>query len=237
MAPTAAEASNSGIVTSADGERHVPVSVRADGSTRRAIKIRPGYQPPEDVKRYRAPLSDAKKNGGRGAGIPGAEGLKEDSSKTPASAAAAKNAKRREARKKAKENEANGDDNPADKENTEGKVIASSAVDYISVLIRANKTKKTETKLETTSAPTTTDGPSDVTDADAEKEKKIRNLRKKLRQARELSEKKQQGETLNPEQFAKVIKIKELINSLEALGLNVEEEEKNGSTKENGKAA
>ena len=29
------------------GSREIPASVRADGSTRKAIKIKPGYRPPE----------------------------------------------------------------------------------------------------------------------------------------------------------------------------------------------
>ena len=54
----------------------------------------------------------------------------------------------------------------------------------------------------------------------------MRNLKKKLRQARELREKKDSGESLLPEQFEKVIKIKELIRQLDALGYDAEGESK-----------
>ncbi|TAQ89315.1 hypothetical protein B7494_g2390 [Chlorociboria aeruginascens] len=66
----------------------------------------------------------------------------------------------------------------------------------------------------------------EVVDPEAEKEKKARNLRKKLKQARELMEKKEGGAALLPEQFAKVIKINELIRELDALGFDAEGEPK-----------
>ncbi|KAI9767415.1 MAG: hypothetical protein M1840_005644 [Geoglossum simile] len=92
----------SGIITSESGERHIPASKRADGSTRREIKIRPGYKPPEDVEVYKNRAAESWKTRGSG-GVPGAEGLRDDNpdgsdSKTSSN----KNAKRREARKKAK---------------------------------------------------------------------------------------------------------------------------------------
>ncbi len=92
---------NAGIVTDENsGQRHIPESMRPDGSTRKAIKIRPGYKPPEDVEVYKNRTAQNFRSLGKG-GVPGAVGLKDDTS-TPASAANNKNAKRREARKKAK---------------------------------------------------------------------------------------------------------------------------------------
>ncbi|KAI1757305.1 putative RNA binding protein Pym [Xylaria castorea] len=182
------EASRSGIVTDENsGERHIPESMRADGTTRRAIKIRPGYRPPEDVELYKNRTAEDFRNRGKG-GIPGAEGLKDSKQETP-SPASNKNAKRREARKKAKSaNES--EDAGADK-----------------------ATPSTETK------------PEEV-DSEAEKEKKARNLKKKLKQAKELKNKKEGGESLLPEQIAKVIKINELVRELEALGFDAEGEPK-----------
>lgn len=63
-------------------------------------------------------------------------------------------------------------------------------------------------------------------DPEAEKEKKARNLKKKLKQAKELKEKKEGGAALLPEQFAKVIKIQELIRELDAMGFDAEGEPK-----------
>lgn len=92
--------SKAGITTSATGERHIPSSVRSDGSVRKEIRVRPGYRPPEDVEVYKNRTAEGFRNRGK-AGIPGADGLKAEDDATKASAAANKNAKRREARKKA----------------------------------------------------------------------------------------------------------------------------------------
>ncbi|KAL2168109.1 hypothetical protein VTG60DRAFT_373 [Thermothelomyces hinnuleus] len=176
----------SGIVTDeVSGERIIPASKRADGSTRKAIKIRPGYRPPEDVEVYKNQAAETYRNRGKGP-VPGAEGLKDDKPAAQSSSAAAnKNAKRREARKRAKAaEEAQGGPSPA-----------------------------TEPKKE-------------EVDPEAEKEKKVRNLKKKLRQAKELKEKKETGQSLLPEQIAKVIKINELIRELDALGFDAEGEPK-----------
>lgn len=175
--------SKSGIVET-NGERHIPSSVRADGSQRKEIKIRPGYKPPEDVEVYKNRTADAWKTRGSG-GVPGAEGLKEDKE---ASSSNNKNAKRREARKKAK----------AAEESGEKPKEASAAVE----------------KQET------------IEDPEVEKEKKARALRKKLKQAQDLKVKKEEGAALLPEQFAKVIKINELIRELDALGFGADGEPK-----------
>lgn len=112
MAPSTS--TNSGITTDeASGERHIPESVRADGSTRKAIKIRPGYQPPEDVQVYKNRTAEAFRERGKRVGIPGAAGLQDEKPEQSA-AASNKNAKRREARKKAKaDGDAKADDTAA----------------------------------------------------------------------------------------------------------------------------
>lgn len=78
-------------------------------------------------------------------------------------------------------------------------------------------------------------------DPEVEAQKEARKLAKKLRQARELKEKKEKGDALLPEQFAKVIKIHELIRQLDALGFDGEGEKKDGEKvdgeKEDGKPA
>lgn len=188
MAATAS--TNSGITTDeASGERHIPESVRADGSTRKAIKIRPGYQPPEDVQVYKNRTAEAFRERGKQVGIPGAAGL-QDEKPEQSSAASNKNAKRREARKKAK---ADGD-----------------------------------AKADATAATTTdaAESKTEEVDPEIEREKKARSLKKKLKQAKELKQKKDGGEGLLPEQIAKVIKINELIRELDALGFDAEGEPK-----------
>lgn len=197
-----ANTSSSGITVNAEtGERYIPSSTRADGSKRREIRVRPGYRPPEDVELYRNRAAEAWKNRGKGA-VPGAESVSKDNDQTTKSATPAsnKNAKRREAKKKAKA------------EGAEGKDVT--AIDNWRA--GADKKKPEEQKPAEGPAP----------DAEAENEKKARNLKKKLRQARELREKRTQGESLLPEQLEKVIKIQELVRQLDALGFDSNGEKK-----------
>lgn len=209
--------SNAGITTDAvTGERFIPSSVRADGSKRREIRVRPGYKPPEDVELYRNRAAAAWKNRGKtpGGGVPGAEGLKPTTATTTTTdngtdsatggAASNKNAKRREAKKKAKAT-AGGPDGE-----TEGKSVRD--LDNWRTPAAKDAGSKVEDKVEE--------------DPDAEKEKKARNLKKKIRQARELRDKKNQGEALLPEQLEKVIKIQELIRQLDGLGLDANGDKK-----------
>ncbi|KUI56533.1 Partner of Y14 and mago [Cytospora mali] len=183
---------NAGIVTDENsGQRQIPESVRADGSTRKAIKIRPGYRPPEDVEVYKNRTAETFRSRYKG-GVIGAEAAA-DPAET--SAAANKNAKRREARKKAKAAETG--------ENGDGKEVASAAA-----------TKKGEAAAAEV----------EPVDPEVEREKKARNLKKKLKQARDLQDKKDGGQPLLPEQIAKVIKINELVRELAALGFDSEGE-------------
>lgn len=184
--------SKAGITTSATGERHIPESVRSDGSVRKQIRVRPGYRPPEDVEVYKNRTAEGFRNRGK-AGVPGAEGLKTEEDTTKSSAAANKNAKRREARKKAAATASDGKE----------------------------EDKASESKEDTQVAE-----PEKVVDLEAEKEKEAKKLTKKLRQARELKDKKEKGDKLLPEQFEKVIKINELIRQLETLGFDAHGEKK-----------
>lgn len=61
-------------------------------------------------------------------------------------------------------------------------------------------------------------------DPEVERVKEARKLTKKLRQAKELQERKEKGDSLLPEQFAKVIKINELNRQLDNLGFDAEGE-------------
>ncbi|KAF4122540.1 partner of Y14 and mago [Geosmithia morbida] len=208
--PADDKASNSGIVTDRNsGQRHIPESIRADGSTRKAIKVRPGYRPPEDVELYKSRAAETFRDRGKRIGIPGAASVQEDKKTTgaeassspfaaTATAAGNKNAKRREARKKAK---------------AEGASTAEGVEE-----------EQSKSKPKTKPAEGEDGGKDEAVDPQAENEKKARNLKKKLKQAKELQNKKEGGETLLPEQIAKVIKISELIRGLEALGFDVEGE-------------
>ncbi|OAL01360.1 hypothetical protein IQ06DRAFT_293452 [Phaeosphaeriaceae sp. SRC1lsM3a] len=188
--------SRAGITTSASGERHIPSSVRPDGTLRKEIRVRPGYRPPEDVELYKNRTAEGFRNRGK-AGVPGADGLKaaeEDATKP--GAAANKNAKRREARKKA----------------------AAAATDG-----KGEENKVAEEKQGPVEAVAEPEKPKDP---EAEKEKEAKKLMKKLRQAKELKDKKEKGDKLLPEQFEKVIRINELIRQLETLGFDAQGEKK-----------
>lgn len=199
----------SGIQTSSTGESVIPSSTRADGSIRKEIRVRPGYRPPEDVEVYKNKTAEAWKSRGS-KGVPGAESLTNEGDNTsePASAAANKNAKRREARKKAAaaaKAEA-GEDDPNG--TIDAKILESG--------------EQPKTLADGVAAPESKSTP----DSAAEKEKEARKLSKKLRQARDLKEKKEKGDSLLPEQFEKVIKINELIRQLDSLGFDAEGERK-----------
>ncbi|KAG9550624.1 hypothetical protein KCU71_g14734, partial [Aureobasidium melanogenum] len=179
--------SRAGITTSATGERHIPSSIRPDGSVRKEIRVRPGYRPPEDVELYKNRTAEAYKNRGKG-GVPGADSF--SATPDPPSAAANKNAKRREARKKA----------------------AASAT---------TKTDAPDTTTTTEKSPASVEpAKQEPVDPEVDKSKEAKKLAKKLRQARELQDKKEKGDSLLPEQFQKVIKINELIRQLETLGFD-----------------
>ncbi|KLJ09809.1 hypothetical protein EMPG_14760 [Blastomyces silverae] len=211
--------SSSGITVNAlTGERHIPASVRPDGSQRREIKVRPGYRPPEDVQVYKNRTAEAWKSRGN-AGVPGAEGLKEESTNsTAATVASNKNAKKREAKRRAKA--AEGENAMTTTSRKTEEAITGKAM--------GKDNWREMREEEKPSAGTDT-----VLDVEAENEKKARNLRKKLRQARELREKKDNGENLLPEQFEKVIKIQELVRQLDALGFDSEGEKKKTSGDQN----
>ena len=187
---------NSGIRKTSNGDSIIPSSTRADGSVRKEIRVKPGYKPPEDVEVYKNRSAEAWKNRGKG-GVPGAQIVGADDSEPPHKAAA-KNAKRREARKKAA---ASTSEEKDDDESTVGQTVGNAE--------DANANGSTE-----------------AIDPEAEKAKEARKLSKKLRQARELQEKKDKGDSLLPEQFAKVIKINELIRQLDSLGFDAEGEKK-----------
>ncbi|KLU83579.1 hypothetical protein MAPG_02633 [Magnaporthiopsis poae ATCC 64411] len=214
--PSEAAPSVSGIVTDDNGQRHIPESTRADGSTRKAIKIRPGYRPPEDVELYKNRTAEAFRNRGKNAGIPGAEGLKDG---TPAAAGGAsstansnKNAKRREARKKAKAAAEDGSTTPAP-----STAAAAGKDEAIAAAEAGGEVPDAAAQ-------------SRETNPEVEKEKKVRNLKKKLKQARELEQKKEDGGSLLPEQIAKVIKINELVRELQALGIDTSGDTKDSTS-------
>ncbi|RPA95901.1 hypothetical protein L873DRAFT_1284800 [Choiromyces venosus 120613-1] len=196
----------SGITLTTDGQRVIPSSVRPDGSTRREIRVRPGYRPPEDVEVYKNRTAEAWKNRGSG-GVPGASSLSDDDKKQPVGASAAnKNAKRKAARKRAKEKEATG------QPETDGRATESDE--------KINKSQKDDPPSTTPAAGDSKPEQANTEQTPDEKEKLAKAIRKKIRQANELKIRKEVGESLLPEQLEKVIKLQELTRQLSALGFD-----------------
>lgn len=193
--PSSTTATNSGIRQLSNGDSVIPASTRADGTVRKEIRVKPGYKPPEDVEVYKNRTAEAWKNRGK-SGVPGAETVDVDAAK---SAAANKNAKRREARRKAA---------AVAQENDAGAGVEQKAT--------GDKREVNGDEVHET----------EEVDPEAEKAKEARKLAKKLRQARELQEKKEKGGELLPDQFAKVIKMNELIRQLDNLGFDAEGQKK-----------
>lgn len=184
-----------------NGESVIPASTRADGTVRKEIRVKPGYKPPEDVEVYKNRTAEAWKNRGQG-GVPGAEAVSAEEKESQNKAAANKNAKRREARKRAAA-AAQEDKGAEEAENGQAQANGDASKPNCNA-VAANEE----------------DGP------EAGKAKEARKLAKKLRQARELQEKKEKGDELLPDQFAKFIKINELIRQLDSLGFDAEGQRK-----------
>lgn len=194
--PSANAVTKSGIKTTAEGESVIPASKRADGSTRKEIRVRPGYTPPEDVATYKNRNADAFKNRGSG-GVPGLEPVSIHGGDTENKS---KNAKRREAaRKKAQGN--TGDD---------GEQLAAAMKDQT---LDDKQTLKQDWRTPSKLA----ENPQCSVDEDAERQKKVRNLLKKLKAVRELKEKRANGEKLSPDQIMKIGKEPELVRDLQKL--------------------
>lgn len=223
--PSPSRNTSSGITTTASGDRHIPSSTRSDGTKRKEIKIRPGYKPPEDVEVYKNRTAEAWKTRGAGAGVPGAAGLGLDQS-TENKGVNTKNAKRREARKKARDAAAAAGENDEETTNEKNEEEATNETPVTNGGNAEIETLPPNSGSAKENWSEEAQQPSETIDPEAEKEKQARNLKKKLRQARELKDKKDKGENLLPEQFEKVIKINELIRQLDGLGFNAYGEQK-----------
>lgn len=224
--------SKAGITRNADGQQIIPSSQRPDGTTRREIKVRPGYRPPEDVEVYKNRTAEAWKQRGSG-GVPGAVSASDSENKGD-SAASNKNAKRKAARKKAKEREGKKEDDTKEemktevkevkeevKEDEKGGEIKGEEVDGMDEVEEEVRGEAKEMKDQGESSPLATiraASPKQPEQTKEEKEKAAKAIRKKIRQANDLKARKEGGESLLPEQLEKVIKLGELTRQLNALG-------------------
>ncbi|RKF60443.1 Partner of Y14 and mago [Erysiphe neolycopersici] len=204
--------SKAGIVESKTGERHIPSSIRADGTKRKEIKIRPGYKPIEDVEIYKNRYVQIYNSFGNNE-VPGAQGLNETKDKHLV--VTSKNAKKRAAKKKSK--------------SKQEEIIEEDLIDLSEDVCQ--KAIKHEADMETTQDISDVSKANNITRGilDIEIEKKARSLKKKLKQAKELEEKRDKGSDLLPEQLTKILRINELVRELNDLELR----SKNNECKEN----
>ncbi|KAJ3081586.1 hypothetical protein HK102_002247 [Quaeritorhiza haematococci] len=188
-------------------ERIIPASRRPDGSVRKERKVRPGYVPQEDVATYKNQKAETFK--APEGYVPGIGVVNKPSSPSrqqqlvyEEDLAKSKTAKKNEKRKMKKILERMSA--PIEPEVTQSS---------------SNATSTSSQTSKPTSAPTSS-SPDDI-------EKKIKNLRKKLRQIDDIQKKADSGETLLPEQKEKLEKkgsveaeIAELEKSLGALSVS-----------------
>lgn len=201
--------STSGIQILETGESIIPSSLREDLSIRKERKVRPGYCPPEDQKIYRNPNQEKIGKGG----IPGAE-----PASTEIEERKNKNAKRREAAARKKAAAAG----LAAENHVQEVGVANVTHDLEQAEVQLSQTNKLDQDRRDPKELTADQG---AIPGVSEDEKKVRYLKKKLRQAREL-EGKEGGGQLLPEQLAKVMKIQELIKDLDKLGFGPDGEPK-----------
>ncbi|KAJ9658878.1 hypothetical protein H2198_003448 [Neophaeococcomyces mojaviensis] len=182
---------SSGIQTSADGQAFIPSSKRADGTTRKEIRIRPGYKPAEDVEKYKSRNVEAWRSRDA-SGVPGADTAADDKHEVEGKS---KNAKRREAARRKKELE------------------SEQALDDVQESV-ANLQVNGNDQIARELGSHVDDQEQDM---DAERQKKIRNQLKKLKAVKELKAKKAAGEKLTADQLIKISKEGELMKDLTKL--------------------
>ncbi|XP_062589303.1 partner of Y14 and mago-like [Saccostrea cucullata] len=181
------------------GELYIPATRRPDGTWRKPRKVKDGYVPQEEVPVYEnrgVQWMKSRPTLPPGLNPEDVEASKKSDSQ-PMSKSAKKNAKRKEKKKHQQESGAGG---------------RGESVETVTAMLAASKIPDASQN----EAP-----PSDK----AAIEKKLRNLKKKLKQVDDLKAKIDSGELKNPEkeQLAKVAKRQELVDEIEDLELDLED--------------
>jgi partner of Y14 and mago protein len=168
-------------------------SRRPDGTLRPAVRVRKGYVPPEEQTKY----SEKWKSEDDGAvGIPGAGGDPASALAKPMTKAAAKNKRRIERDRILKM----GKDGAGSTEGGDSLASVDAPLGGSDAGSLSSSTVGSRPPVAAGAAPAASEGGSEV----VEVEKKIKTLRKRLRQIEELEEKLMSGALLNADQTAKV---------------------------------
>ncbi|GAA6064152.1 hypothetical protein JCM10212_000225 [Sporobolomyces blumeae] len=235
------ERSTAGISRDADGQRVIASSRRPDGTYRKEIKVRPGYTPQEDVALFRTskqaeldhhratkgsvpglrppanPLLAAALRGRTGA--QGGDGGTTATGGAALSKAQKKNQKRKEKRHDdavagAAEPSDSWDADDAD-DAPETSRPGPATTDPLDGRPPATGADWSTSR----STPSTTIPESSTNPATDDPAKRLRALRKKLKQTQQLVEKEQAGSTLGPEEQDKVKRMSELEDEIRRLDL------------------
>ncbi|KAF9916369.1 hypothetical protein BX616_003920 [Lobosporangium transversale] len=200
--PTTPTQSLSGIQQK-DDARVIPMSRRADGSVRKERRVRPGYVPPEDVAKYSNRVLDAARpSAAPNSSLSSSSPLTTISpaAETPKSKSQLKNEKR-----KAKRKEEQSSPISASNVSVSDSLSASPPKQAGADQIATEATTTSNSTVHVVGVTTTTES-----SVSMDPEKKLRALNKKLRQAEQLKERMDKGETMLPEQLEKVSKMDEL---------------------------
>ncbi|KKF95368.1 Mago binding protein [Ceratocystis platani] len=245
-----------GIVVDDGGNRVIPESIRPDGTTRKAIRIRPGFRPAEDIERFRPRAAQGRAHQ-HARGPPGAEytdrptppsRIASEINNTPPRTTSSSAASAR-ASPSVRTPISSTPSTPTRSYSNQSAIPKSPA--YLKMSWRrddsSQKTATPSESLENVALPVpvekesksiedenvpSTEPEAPTIEVEVDREKKARGLKKKLKQARDLQEKESDGKTLLPEQLAKIGKIDELVLELKALGLSCDDDKGGVVTKE-----
>ncbi|GAA5914558.1 mago-binding domain-containing protein [Sporobolomyces salmoneus] len=203
-----------GISRNSDGQRVIAPTRRPDGTFRQEIKIRPGFTPQEDVSLYRnSKQVEMDQHRAKKGSVPGLNPLVQDALKGISGGAAggSKSAKKNAKRKEKRQETESVKDSWDDEEEAGGNA-------------GEEKEDKTQKSTSTSSAPTDSTAAGTTAEADAtttteDPAKRLRNLRKKLKQTQQLKEKLDGGASLGPAEQDKVDGMKSLEEEIATLEL------------------